>query len=118
MMVKRLLNQEGPFRVVIGVVLFAAALLTFLIASLVSPEPFANKGDGAGDGKDSGKDNSKDNSKDSASLGDILSKINKISGTLLQPSTWTDRIDMYKMSPVDLARRYLKSQTKEEDAEE
>jgi len=105
-MVKRLLNQEGPFRVVIGVVLFAAALLTFLIASLVSPEPFANKGDGAIDGKDSG------------SFGDILSKINKISGTLLQPSTWTDRIDMYKMSPVDLARRYLKSQTKEEDAEE
>jgi hypothetical protein len=114
MMVKRLLNQEGPFRVVIGVVLFAAALLTFLIASLVSPEPFANKGDGAVNGKDSGKDSSKDN----GSLGDILSKINKISGTLLQPSTWTDRIDMYKMSPVDLARRYLKSQTKEEDAEE
>ena len=103
-MVKQLLNQEGPFRVVIGVVLFAAALLTFLIASLVSPEPFANKGDGEG--------------KDNGSLGDILSKINKISGTLLQPSTWTDRIDMYKMSPVDLARRYLKSQTKEEDAEE
>lgn len=103
-MVKQLLNQEGPFRVVIGVVLFAAALLTFLIASLVSPEPFANKGDGE--------------DKDSGSLGDILSKINKISGTLLQPSTWTDRIDMYKMSPVDLARRYLKSQTKEEDAEE
>jgi hypothetical protein len=106
MMVKQLLNQEGPFRFVIGVVLFAAALLTFLIASLVSPEPFANKGDGAVDGKNGG------------SLGDILSKINKISGTLLQPSTWTDRIDMYKMSPVDLARRYLKSQTKEEDAEE
>ena len=107
-MVKQLLNQEGPFRVVIGVVLFAAALLTFLIASLVSPEPFANKGNGEG----------KDNGKDNGSLGDILSKINKISGTLLQPSTWTDRIDMYKMSPVDLARRYLKSQTKEEDAEE
>ena len=106
MMVKQLLNQEGPFRVVIGVILFAAALLTFLIASLVSPEPFANKGDGTS------------NSKDNGSLGDILSKINKISGTLLQPSTWTDRIDMYKMSPVDLARRYLKSQTKEEDAEE
>ena len=99
MMVKRVLDQEGPLRVVVGVVLFAAALLTFLFAGVLSPEPFENAGDGN-------------------SLGGVLATIQRVSGTLLQPSTWTDRIDMYKMSPVELARRYLKSQAKEEDAEE
>jgi len=106
MMVKRILNQEEPFRVLIGVVLFVSSLITYGLVLLFSSrgtcppsaEPFANE--------------SKDES-----IGGILSTIKRISGVLLQPGTWTDRIEMYTMSPVELARRYLKSQTKEEDGE-
>ena len=104
MMVKRILNQEEPFRVFIGVALFVGSLLTYGLVLLFSSqgtcpskeEPFANE-----DG----------------SLGGILATVQRVSGVLLQPSTWTDRIEMYTMSPVELARRYLKSQAKEEDGE-
>jgi len=106
MMVKRILDQEEPFRVFIGIALFVGSLLTYGLVLLFSrkgtcpskDEPFANESE-------------------DASFGGILSTIQRVSGVLLQPSTWTDRIEMYTMSPVDLARRYLKSQTKEEDGE-
>jgi hypothetical protein len=100
MMVKRILNQEEPFRVLIGVALFVGSLLTYGLVLLFSSrgkcEAFANE-----DG----------------SVGGILATVQRVSSVLLQPSTWTDRIEMYTMSPVDLARRYLKSQAKEEDGE-
>lgn len=104
MMVKRILNQEEPFRVLIGVVLFLSSVITYGLVLLFtsrgtcSAEPFANESE---DG----------------SLGGILSTVQRVSSVLLQPSTWTDRIEMYTMSPVELARRYLKSQAKEEDGE-
>jgi len=105
MMVKRVLEQEGPLRMIVGFGLLISSLLTYIIVLLfakrgtcppANEEPFANEVDD--------------------SLGGILKTIQRVSGTLLQPSTWTDRIEMYNLSPVDLARRYLKSQTKAEDA--
>ena len=103
-MVKRILNQEEPFRVLIGIALFVGSLITYGLVLLFSSvgtcpaESFANESD---DG----------------SIGGILATVQRVSSVLLQPSTWTDRIEMYTMSPVELARRYLKSQAKEEDGE-
>lgn len=99
-MVKRILNQEEPFRVFIGIALFIGSLLTYglvlLFSSRGSCEAFENE-----DG----------------SLGGILATVQRVSSVLLQPGTWTDRIEMSNMTPVELARRYLKSQAKEEDGE-
>ena len=110
-MVKRILNQEGPFRIIIGIVLVVGSVVTYVLALLFTrqgtcpiesnKEYFANE---------KGEKDEKD-----GSFGSILSTINRVSSILLQPSTWTERIEMHTLSPVDLARRYLKSQATVED---
>jgi hypothetical protein len=48
-----------------------------------------------------------------------MDNIQRVSGVLLNPSTWTERIEMFSMTPVELARHYLnKSKAEEEDDEE
>jgi len=116
-MVKRILNQEGPFRILIGIVLVAGSVVTYVLALLFTrqgtcpiesnKEYFANE---RGERGEKGEKGEKD-----GSFGSILSTINRVSGILLQPSTWTERIEMHTLSPVDLARRYLKSQATVED---
>jgi len=96
---------------IVGLVLLLSSLVTYGIvllftkqgtcASQQQQEPFANETPPGADER---------------SLGGILKTIQRVSATLLQPSTWTDRIEMYNLSPTDLARRYLKSQAKAEDA--
>jgi len=55
---------------------------------------------------------------DPKSISGILGNIQRISGVLLQPSTWTERIEMYSMTPVELARRYMnKSKASSEEDE-
>jgi hypothetical protein len=106
MMVKSILNQEEPWRGIIGIVLLAISVVTYLVVLAFSKrgtcpsdstEPFANE--------------------ESGTLGEIIGTIKRVSGVLLNPSTWTERIEMYSMTPAELARRYLKSQATVENDE-
>jgi len=114
MMVKRILNQEGPFRILIGIVLVVGSVVTYVLALLFTRQgtcPIeSNKEYFANEKGEKGEKGEKD-----GSFGSILSTINRVSSILLQPSTWTERIEMHTLSPVDLARRYLKSQATVED---
>jgi len=40
----------------------------------------------------------------------LIAKVNRVGNRLLDVDMWKDRIMMYKMSPTDLARHYIKSQ--------
>lgn len=44
----------------------------------------------------------------------LMSQLKRVTGTLTNVDMWKDRIEMASMSPVELARRYLKSQSKAE----
>ena len=85
-------DEQTLIFVTIGLVIYS--LITYFFVSMFSRgscEQFENE----------------DESSDSKSISGILGNIKRISGVLLQPSTWTERIEMYSMTPVELARRYL-----------
>ena len=105
-MVKRILNQEEPLRVVIGVVLIGMAALTYMFVQLFSKKGTCSVERFEGSG---------DTEKEDGTFGGIMASVKRVSGILLQPGTWTDRIEMHSMSPTELARRYLKSTAKAED---
>lgn len=44
----------------------------------------------------------------------LVSRLKRISGFLTTSSNWTERIQMSNMSPMELARRHIKSNAKEE----
>ena len=103
-MVKRILNQEEPLRVIIGVALIGMAALTYVCVQLFS------KGGTCPVERFEGSEKEED-----GTFGGIIASVKRIGGILIQPGTWTDRIEMHSMTPVELARRYLKSTTKAED---
>ena len=43
------------------------------------------------------------------SLDAIVANVKRIGSYLLQPTMWTERIHMYSMSPMELARTYLRN---------
>lgn len=97
------LKQDEKTRTIITVVLFGLSLATYFLVWMFSSygtcEAFVNEG--------------------SQTLGGIMDNIQRVSGVLLNPSTWTERIEMFSMTPVELARHYLnKSKAEEEDDEE
>jgi len=102
------LKQDERSRTIITIVLFGLSLLTYFCVWVfaqrgtcpVSSESFRNEGE------------------ESNTLGGILANIQRVSGVLLNPNTWTERIEMYSMTPVELARHYMKkSQAKGENDE-
>lgn len=109
------LKQDERSRTIITIVLFGLSLLTYFCVWVfarqgtcpVSAESFRNEtSDGGG-------------TSNSNTISGILANIQRVSGVLLNPSTWTERIEMYSMTPVELARHYMKkSHAKEEDDEE
>ena len=44
------------------------------------------------------------------SLISIISTLKRVNGYLTDPKMWTDRLEMLKLSPVELARRELNKQ--------
>ena len=92
------LKQDERSRTIITIVLFGLSLLTYFFVWVfarqgtcpVSAESFRNEGE------------------ESNTLGGILANIQRVSGVLLNPNTWTERIEMYSMTPVELARHYMK----------
>jgi hypothetical protein len=40
----------------------------------------------------------------------LMGNLKRMSGYLINPTTWTDRIAIMNMSPTELARHYIKSQ--------
>jgi hypothetical protein len=106
------LKQDERSRTIITIVLFGLSLLTYFCVWIfaqrgtcpVSAESFRNE--------------TSDDTSNSNTISGILANIQRVSGVLLNPSTWTERIEMYSMTPVELARHYMKkSQAKEEDDE-
>ena len=104
------LKQDERSRTIITIVLFGLSLLTYFCVWVfarqgtcpVSAESFRNETSSEG----------------SDTLNGIIANIQRVSGVLLNPNTWTERIEMYSMTPVELARHYMKkSQAKEEDDE-
>lgn len=96
------LRQDERSRTIITIVLFGLSLITYWLVwifasrSTCAAEPFVSPSD--------------------SSIGGIMATIQRVSGVLLNPSTWTERIEMYTMTPVELARHYLKkSQAEAED---
>jgi len=43
-------------------------------------------------------------------LTSLFNNVKRINGYLMDPTLWSDRIEMFRLSPVDLARRELKRQ--------
>jgi len=43
-----------------------------------------------------------------------MAQMKKVSAHITNPSNWLERFEMMSLSPVDLARRYIKSQRKTE----
>jgi len=109
------LKQDERSRTIITIVLFGLSLLTYFCVWVfarqgscpVSAESFRNE-----------RGEESQGTHDSNSISGIIANVQRISGVLLNPSTWTERIEMYSMTPVELARHYLKkSQAKGEDDE-
>ena len=42
----------------------------------------------------------------------VMSQLKRVSGYLTDPKSWSERLEMTGMSPVELARHYIKSQAK------
>ena len=40
----------------------------------------------------------------------LMGNLKRMSGYLINPTTWTDRIEIMNMTPTELARHYIKSQ--------
>jgi hypothetical protein len=40
----------------------------------------------------------------------LMGNLKRMSGYLINPTTWTDRITIMNMTPTELARHYIKSQ--------
>ena len=45
----------------------------------------------------------------------LMSNVKRINGYLMDPALWSERIEMFSLSPVELARRELKKQLKEKN---
>jgi len=104
------LKQDERSRTIITIILFGLSLLTYFCVWVfarqgtcpISAESFRNETSSEGNNTISG----------------IIANVQRISGVLLNPNTWTERIEMYSMTPIELARHYLKkSQAKGEDDE-
>jgi hypothetical protein len=46
-------------------------------------------------------------------LFNVISKLKHVAGYLTDPKSWIERISLANMTPVELARHYIKSQAKE-----
>jgi hypothetical protein len=40
----------------------------------------------------------------------LMGNLKRMSGYLINPTTWTDRFELMNMTPTELARHYIKSQ--------
>jgi hypothetical protein len=99
-MVYQRMTDKVQIMIVIG--LFISSLFTFGLVQAVqrfgvcSAEPFANE-------------------QAEESLDAIVANVKRIGSYLLQPSMWTERIHMYSMSPMELARTYLRNSNGESE---
>ena len=80
------------------IILFALLLLGFVIFSVRRTEGFQNKIVG----------------KQGNYVLDLLGYLKKTSSKLANPALWNERMAYIGKSPVDLARAYIKSQSKQE----
>lgn len=93
-MVYQRMTDKVQIMIVIG--LFLSSLFTFGLVQAFQrfgtcvPEPFENENA-------------------EGSLDAIVGNLKRISSYLLQPAMWTERIHMYSMSPMELARTYLQN---------
>jgi hypothetical protein len=93
-MIYQRMTDKVQIMIVIG--LFISSLFTFGLVQAFqrfgtcAPEPFANE-------------------QVEESLDAIVANVKRIGSYLLQPSMWTERIHMYSMSPMELARTYLRN---------
>jgi len=92
-MVYQRMTDKVQIMIVLG--LFISSLFTFGLVQAFQrfgtcvPEAFENEQEG--------------------SLDAIVGNLKRISSYLLQPAMWTERIHMYSMSPMELARTYLQN---------
>jgi len=108
------LKQDERSRTIITVVLFGLSVITYFFVWVFASRSKCPVQEEAFTGA---TENTK--SINPQSIEGIIANVQRIGGVLLNPSTWTERIDMYSMTPVELARYYLKkSQTPTEDDEE
>ena len=88
--------MTDKFQIMVVIGLFVSSLFTFGLVQAFqrfgtcSAEPF-------------------DNELTEGSLDAIVGNVKRISSYLLQPTMWTERIHMYSMSPMELARAYLRN---------
>jgi hypothetical protein len=93
--------------------LLAALLLTTIITFVILARYISKaKVEGFED------DNSKDGKTDVNPLTSVMALIRRSGARLMDIDMWKERILMSSMSPVELARHYLKSQAKSGDAKE
>lgn len=98
--------------------LLAALLLTTIITFVILARYISKaKVEGFEDDKDN-KDNKKDEKADVNPLTSVMALIRRSGARLMDIDMWKERILMSSMSPVELARHYLKSQAKSGDAKE
>jgi hypothetical protein len=97
------LKQDERSRTIITIVLFGLSIATYFLVWMFASrgtcptEPFVSQ---------------------SGDIGGIIATVQRVGGVLLNPSTWTERIEMYTMTPVELARHYLnKTKSDVEDDE-
>ena len=98
--------------------LLAALLLTTIITFVILARYISKaKVEGFEDDKDN-KDNKKDEKTDVNPLTSVMALIRRSGARLMDIGMWKERILMSSMSPVELARHYLKSQAKSGDGKE
>ena len=107
------LKQDERSRTIITIVLFGLSLLTYFCVWV-----FAQRGTCPVSAESFRNETSDGSNTNTNTISGIIANIQRVSGVLLNPNTWTERIEMYSMTPVELARHYMKkSQAKEEDDE-
>jgi hypothetical protein len=84
-------------------IFFCLAFLTTLL-TFVGIVHFANKKEGF------------ENVDDKSPLVTVMGTIRRMSTTLMDINMWKERITMANMTPIELARYYIKSNAKSEDA--
>lgn len=47
-------------------------------------------------------------------LVNVMSQLKRMTGTMTNPKLWAERMEFISMSPVELARHYIKNQSKKQ----